>query len=142
MRSKYDKYYDFSTSLAMGVILIVIGMILLFGKERLYKDIVSIVVLILLLISIFNLFKFLSRNRTVKENSNALMSSIFNLAVSLLFVTIPNLSYGLFPFLFSIYLLIISVSNLVMYFVFFFNKTPRRMKYLFYFLIFLFRCLF
>ena len=39
MEDRYDKYYDFSSSLVVGITFIVVGIILLGGKEKLYKDI-------------------------------------------------------------------------------------------------------
>ena len=37
-----DKYYDFSSSIVIGVILIIVGNTLLLGKTNIYKDIVAI----------------------------------------------------------------------------------------------------
>ena len=130
MEDRYDKYYDFSSSLVVGITFIVVGIILLVGKEKLYKDIVSIVVFILLLISLFNFIKYLSKNRTSQDNSNSLIVCIFNLFGSFIFMIVPRLSFGLLPFLFSIYLVIIGISNFIMYLLLFVNKSNNKIRYL------------
>lgn len=136
MSSKYDKYYNFSSSLVCGIIFIIIGIILCIGKEKLYKDIISILVMILLLISLFNLAKFLSKNRNFKDNISALVSCIFNLVISFVFIFSPNLPLGLLPFLFSLYLILIAISNLVMYILLFRNKSNHKIRYIIAFIIY------
>ena len=136
MSSKYDKYYNFSSSLVCGIIFIIIGIILCIGKEKLYKDIISILVMILLLISLFNLAKFLSKNRNFKDNISALVSCIFNLVISFVFIFSPNLPLGLLPFLFSLYLILIAISNLVMYILLFRNKSNHKIRYITAFIIY------
>lgn len=136
MSSKYDKYYNFSSSLVCGIIFIIIGIILWIGKEKLYKDIISILVMILLLISLFNLAKFLSKNRNFKDNISALVSCIFNLVISFVFIFSPNLPLGLLPFLFSLYLILIAISNLVMYILLFRNKSNHKIRYITAFIIY------
>ena len=36
-----DKYYDFSSSIVIGIILLIVGNTILIGKTNIYKDIIS-----------------------------------------------------------------------------------------------------
>ena len=127
-----NKYYDYSGSFVMGIFLIIIGIVILIGMEKLYEDIISILVIIFLIISLFNLFKYVSN---YKKSNNSLFSCLFNLIISLVFVMIPNISLGLIPFIFSLYLLIIGISNLIMYSLFFINKSNNKISYFINFVI-------
>ena len=42
-----DKYYDFTSSLVMGIIFIIVGIVLLIGKAKLYQELISILIFIL-----------------------------------------------------------------------------------------------
>ena len=68
MIDRYDKYYDFSGSFVMGCIFILIGVVILIGMEKLYEDIIFALVIIFLIISLFNLFKYISNYKNA-DNS-------------------------------------------------------------------------
>ena len=129
----FFKYYVLSSSLFVGILYIFVGIIIFIGRERLYYDIVSILVFVFLIISLFNFFKYLT-----KYNDNYyLVSCIINLVVSFILVFVPNISYSIMPFLFSLYLFIISISNLIMYILFWVNKSNHKFRYLINFIIYL-----
>ena len=103
----FDKHYGFYSSLLMGIVILI-------GMDIIYKDLVNLMVLIFLIISLFKLLKYLTK----KGDNQSLVGCLFSLLVSLLFVFIPNIPLGIIPFLFSLYLLIFSLSNLIMYILF------------------------
>ncbi len=129
---KFSKYYKYSPSIIMGLVFIVFGIVILVGMEELYRDIISLLVLVFLVISLFSFLKFLAK----KKDNSSLFSCLFNLLLSIIFVLVPNISLGMIPFLFSIYLLLISGSNLVMYILFLKNNGKHRFSYLFNFLFY------
>ena len=130
--NKYSKYYNFSTSFVVGVIFIFIGIVIFLGMDKLYKDIVSLLVLIFLIISLYKFLIYLTKH----NDNSSLVSCIFNMLISLLLVFIPNISLGIIPFMFSIYLLIISMANLVMYVLFWITKSNHKFGYFFNFIIY------
>ena len=77
------KYRDGLSDLSMGIIFILISILLFIGRDKLYKDIVSIVVLILSLLSFFQLLRYLFRKLSVKDSSKTFLSCIFNFAMFL-----------------------------------------------------------
>lgn len=112
-----EKYYDSTSSLAMGLIFIVLGIILLIGKEQMYRYLVSVVVFVLLARSFLMMVRLLYRKQSHRENYHSFLSALFHLVVSLVFCFIPNLSLGIVPFVFALYLVVIGISQLVMCFV-------------------------
>ena len=130
---RYSKYYNFSSSFVIGIMFVFIGMIILIGMEKLYQDIVSLLVLIFLIISLFNFFKYLTK----KDENISLVSCLFNLGISVIFVLIPNIPRGAITFLFAIYLLIISISNLTMYILFWINNSNHKFGYFLKFILYL-----
>ena len=87
----------------------IISILLFVGRTNLYKDVINIVVLILLLLSVFQLIRFFYKKQSVKESSKTFLSCVFNLIVSLIFFMLPDLPLGLLPVLFSIYLFLLQI---------------------------------
>lgn len=126
-----DKYYNMVfLDLVWGIIFIIISFIIFMGRDVLYENVVNIVVVVLLLRSIFQLFKYLFRGNGIRENRNNFWLCIFNLGVCLLFWFIPELFLGLIPLLFSLYLFVLGTSQFIMYLMFLENKVKGRIGYL------------
>ena len=100
-----NKKYSYYSSLLMGCIFIILGIIILMGMDRLYNDIVKLLVYVFLIISLFNLLRFITK----KDDNRSLVSCLFNLGVSLVFVIIPNIPLGIIPFMFSLYLILMMI---------------------------------
>ena len=98
----------------------------------------EIVILMLVLISIYNLLCYLLSNKKSNKKRQYLITFLFNFVVSVIFFFLPNLLLVFFPFLFAIYLFIISVSNLIMYIMFFRNNSNGKLNYLISFFVYSF----
>lgn len=129
---KFFRKYDNSVSyLAMGVILIVISILIIIGKDTLYRDVINVVVLIFLLLSIFQLFSYFFERLTVKERSHTFLSSIFNLFFGAILFIFPSISYGILPVIFSLYLFVMGSAQFVLFFIFLDNSDGGRFKQFF-----------
>lgn len=126
--SKFRKYGDSASDLAMGVIFIIISILLLVGKDKLYKDIINIVVLIFLLLSVFQLLNYFFKRLTVKEKSKTFLSSVFNLILCFVLVSWPNFSYGILPVIFALYLFLMGSAQFVLFFLFLDSDDGGRIK--------------
>ena len=122
------KYRDGLSDLSMGMIFILISILLFIGRDKLYKDIVSIVVLILSLLSFFQLLRYLFRKLSVKDSSKTFLSCIFNFFVCLVMLFLPNLSFGLLPFIFSLYLFLLGTAQFIMCFLMFENNGGNKIR--------------
>lgn len=123
---KKDRYYDLTNSLIMGILFILLSLILFIGRKKIYMYIIHFTIIILLLMVIGNLFRYIYRKQTKKQIHTNLLICIFNLLVCLILLLIPKLSYSILPVIFSIYLLIIGTSQLVMYILLIKNKEVHR----------------
>ena len=112
-----EKYYDSTSSLILGSVFAILGIILFIGKEQMYHQLVYIVVFVMFARALANMIRFFYRRRTNRRSSQTFLSCLFHLVVSLLFCLIPNLSLGIAPFLFAFYLIVIGASQFVMCFV-------------------------
>lgn len=128
MFSKFDWYKNGAGDLIIGIVFMIISILLFVGRTNLYKDVINIVVLILLLLSVFQLIRFFYKKQSVKESSKTFLSCVFNLIVSLIFFMLPDLPLGLLPVLFSIYLFLLGTAQFVMYYVFFKNRASGKMR--------------
>lgn len=122
------KYSDSLSDLFMGIIFVVIGILIFIGRSSLYRDVISIVVLILALLSFFQLIKYLFRRLSVRDSSKTFLSCVFNFIVCLVFVYIPNLSFGVLPVVFSLYLFLLGTSQLVMCFLMIENGGTNKVR--------------
>lgn len=112
-----EKYYDSTSSLILGMLLIILSIILFVGKNRVYRSMVDIVVLVLFIRAFLDMVRFFFRKETKGKKNTVYISCLFHLGVCLTFMVIPNLFYGVVPVLFSIYLVAIGFTQFVMCFI-------------------------
>jgi len=130
-----EKYYDFTSSIVIGVVLIILGNILLVGNTYIYKNIVSIFIFVMWLKVIKQVISMFFKK---EENNNITLSScLLNLVICLILSTLPNFAIGIVPFIFSIYLIIIGIIQLIMFLLSIKNKTYLELKRLLVGLIYL-----
>lgn len=109
-----DKYYDFTSSLVMGIIFIIVGIVLLIGKTKLYQELISILIFILWGNAFIHLIRLYFRKQSKRDKKRARYFCVFNFLICIIFAILPNFILGIAPLLFSIYLLIISISQFIM----------------------------
>ena len=109
-----EKYYDSTSSLVMGVLLLGLAIVLFIGKDSIYRSMVSVIVLILFVRAFLDMVRFFFRKQNIQEKKTVFISWLFHLGVCFVFMIIPNLFYGFVPVLFSFYLLVIGISQFVM----------------------------
>lgn len=109
-----EKYYDSTSSLVMGIFLIVLSIVLFVGKNRIYRSMVSIVVLVLFIRAFLDMVRFFFRKQNIKKKNSVYVSCLFHLGVCFTFILIPDFFYGIVPILFSVYLLVIGAAQFVM----------------------------
>lgn len=121
-----EKYYDLTTSLIMGITFIILAIFLIIGKVNAYQELISIIIFILMSNSLIKLIRLILRKQDNKNNTFLLC--IFNLLVSLIFLILPEFIYGLAPFIFSIYLIMIALTQYIMCYLEIKNKENLGIK--------------
>ncbi len=109
-----EKYYEFTSVTIMSAILTILGMILLIGKSKAYHHLIDIVILIIWLNSLRELIKFIFRKLNKKEQKQTFLNCFFHITVCIILSIVPNFILGIAPFLFAIYLLIITITQMIM----------------------------
>lgn len=124
-----------SSYLIVGILLNLIGIFILIGSVQLFKDITSIVLIIMILISIKDLFEFLLKKQ---EKNVKLFIKIISLILSVIAYIFKDYSIAIVPIIFSIYALINSLANLMNYTLLKINKLKGDIKNLIFGILYLF----
>ena len=109
-----EKYYEFTTTFAMGIIFLFVGMILAIGKDGLYQSIISTIIFLLWGNAFVQLVRLYFRRQSKEKKKKALISCLFHLILCLFFALLPDFILGLAPILFSLYLTILGISQYIM----------------------------
>ena len=109
-----EKYYEFTSTFAMGIIFLSVGIILMIGKNQLYQEIISTIIFLLWGNAFVELIRLYFRHQSKKKRKKALYSCLFHLAICLLFSLLPEFIFSLAPLLFAIYLTILGISQYIM----------------------------
>ena len=109
-----EKFYDGLSSFIIGVLFIILGIILLIGQDKLYKYMIGIIVIALLGRVILDMVRYIIRTSNKDRDKKYIISWFFNLGICLLLCFVPDISLGILPFIFSVYLILIGISQFVM----------------------------
>lgn len=109
-----EKYYDSTSSLVLGILLVVVSVVLFMGKNQVYRYMVNLVVLVLFIRAFLDMVRFFFRRQSKDKKISVYVSCLFHLGVCCTFMVIPDFFYGIVPFLFSFYLIIIGIAQFVM----------------------------
>lgn len=123
-----DKYYDFSSSLVIGIVLITLGTSLLIGRTSLYKDIVNIFMFSMWINAIKQLITFFLKKEEPDKHNITFSSCLFHLIICLILSLLPNFTLGIAPFIFSIYLIIIGIIQFIMFYLNIKNNGNEKTK--------------
>ncbi len=111
-----EKYYEFTSLLFMSIILFLLGIMLLVGKNVTYQYLIAIIISVLLINSLREVIRFIFRKLSRKEETKTFLSCIFHFLVCVVLMILPDFALGIAPFLFSVYLIIVGVTQFVMCF--------------------------
>lgn len=123
-----EKYYDFSSSIIIGLILVIVGNTLLIGKTNIYKDIVSIFIFVMWIKVIKQLITFFFKKEESSKQNITFTSCLFHLIICLILSTLPKFALGIVPFIFAIYLILIGITQFIMVYVRIKNKSSFLKK--------------
>ncbi len=116
------------TDLIAGIFFAIISILLILGRDILYKNVIYLVAFILFLLSFFQLLKYLFRKLSVKESSKTFSSLIFNFFISIIIISLPALSIALLPIIFSLYLFAFGTAQFIMCFLMIENGGGDKIK--------------
>lgn len=114
------KYMDSSSFLIIGILLILFGIIILVGGVPIFENISNIVLILMILISMKDLFSLLQKK---EEKKFKIFGKILNTFLAIIALVFNEYSIAIVPILFSIYMICNGIlGNLVEYVIYKLNK--------------------
>ena len=110
---KSDRFYYSTSLLITSISLIVVGLLMIIGKDTLYFNIMNIFISIILILGIFQFLKYLI---SINKKQISFMKSFLYLMFAIIISYIRNIPLSLFPLLFAIYMLFNGIIRLISYF--------------------------
>ena len=105
---KSDKLFNATNSLIIGISLLIFGIIMCIGKDKLYINFVNIFLIVILFLSIKQFLNYFIGKKNKKKIS--FNQCFFNLIFCLIFSLFKNIPLSILPIIFGLYLLYLVVS--------------------------------
>ena len=109
-----EKYYELTSLILISINLLILGIFLLLGKNITYQYLIELIILFFFINSLKELMKFILKKISKQEKIKNIISCIFHLIICIILTLIPKFVLGILPFLFSIYLILIGLAQLIM----------------------------
>ena len=115
MRS--DKFFNATNSLIIGIGLIVLGVLMCIGNDRLYIDFINIFLLAILFLSIKQFFDYFIGKK--KDQNINFTRCFLNLVFCLVCSFFKNIPLSILPMIFGLYLLLNAIIKFINYYILF-----------------------
>lgn len=128
--NKEERFINSTTTILQGICLIILGILLIIGRNSFVLLMAYAVALILIMMGIINSIK----NIISKENKVITIDfvySVINILTGAFIYFYPGIFISLFPFLFTIYILIDAIIKSTVFFIYKKNKVSARFAVLF-----------
>lgn len=136
---KSDKFYTNSSSLLASVILIIIGTIMIIGKDKLYFDFMNLFILAILILGVLQFLRYLFpiANKNNNKKNITFTKSFLYLIFCLVLLLFPKIPMSILPIVFASYLILNAIIKLFTYVILFQDKTNGRIRELLLFFVYL-----
>lgn len=128
---KSDRFYSSTSSLLAGVILIVIGLCMILGQDKLYFDFVNMFIMVIFVLGIIQFIRYFVNRQKKTERKITFTRSFFYLLFCLIVVWFPEIPMSILPLLFANYLILNGAIKLISYIILLKEKTTGHLKELF-----------
>lgn len=131
---KSDKFFNATNSLLIGLSVILIGILMIIGKDKLYIDFINIFLIAILILSIKHFASYFTNNKEKKIN---FIRSFLNIVFCLVLSLFKNIPLSILPIIFGLYLLLNAIVKYINYIILFKNKSNGRVSEIFFATIYL-----
>lgn len=126
--SKKNRYYMLTSSLLVGIIVIIVGLFFLLMDFNLYKRIINIFTFSILLIGTYNFVKYFLKQED-SFNRNIIFSKTFlNLLFVLVLSLFPGIPLSIIPIVFGLYMLLNAIVRLLTFIALVKNNASGKIK--------------
>lgn len=122
---KSDKLFNATNSLIIGISLVILGMIMIIGKDQLYVNVVNVFLLAILFLSLKQFVNYFRGKKKDKEIN--FTRSLVNLSFCLIFSLFKDIPLSILPLIFGLYLLLNSIIKFINYYILFMSSANGRL---------------
>ena len=108
---KSDRFYNSTSSLLAGLVLIIISLCMLLGKDKLYFDFMNLFLLTILIIGTFQFIEYFFHKRKGTDGKITFTKCFLNLLFCLVLSCFPKIPMSILPILFALYLILNLCKN-------------------------------
>lgn len=133
---KSDKFYSSSVSLISGIILILIGLCMIFGQDKLYFDFIKLFMLAVLVLGFIQFIRYFFKRQKETEKKINFTKSVFYYLFCIILSFFPKIPMSILPILFAIYLICSGIVKLISHIVLFYSHAHGAVKEFILFIIY------
>lgn len=134
---KSDRFYSSSSSVIAGIVLIIIGLIMILGQDKLYFDFINLFLLVTLIMGFIQFIRYFIPKQKKTDRKISFTQSFFYLVFCLVISCFPKIPMSFLPILFASYMILNGIIKLITYILLWQEKTQGRLRELFMFLIYM-----
>lgn len=127
---KKEEYINWTNYIFTGATLITLGTIIIIGSQKLYQNVIHLLVISFLLLGLSQFITFLV-NQKKKSQKEKGIRSIINVFFAFVMLVFPNISLSIVPILFAIYLLFNGIVKIINYLIYKKNHLKGKWTELF-----------
>lgn len=127
---KKEEYINWTNYIFTGATLITLGIIIIIGSQKLYQNVIHLLVISFLLLGLSQFITFLV-NRKKKNQKEKGIRAIINVFFAFVMLIFPNISLSIVPILFAIYLLFNGIVKIINYLIYKKNHLKGKWTELF-----------
>lgn len=126
-----DRFYSSTSSLLAGILLILISLCMLLGRDKLYFNFINLFIVMLLILGTLQFVRYFINKQKKSDKQITFTRSFLYLLFCLILSCFPTIPMSILPLLFSIYLMLNGVIKLITFLILYYEKAPGKIKELF-----------
>lgn len=134
---KTDKFYNITTSLISGIILIIIGFCMILGQDKLYFDFIKLFMLAVLVLGFIQFIRYFFKKQKDSNKKVNFTRSIFYYLFCIVLSCFPKIPMSILPIIFAIYLICNGIVKLISHLILFYSKERGAVREFFLFLLYI-----
>ena len=124
---KSDHFFEATSSFITSIALIILGILILIGKNQLYFSVIDMFLSTLLILGVLQFIRYIFLKLKPQEKRATFTRSFFYLLFCLILSSFPTIPRSILPLLFSIYMLLNGGIKLIIYLILLSSKANGRL---------------
>jgi len=124
---KSDQFFEATSFFVTSIALIILGILILIGKNQLYFSVIDMFISSLLILGILQFIRYIFLTLKPQEKKVTFTRSFFYLLFCLILSSFPSIPRSILSLLFSIYMLLNGGIKLITYFILLSSKSNGRL---------------